>query len=282
MLTPEEEAYISSKAYIPEHLVGLMTSLCSGEPFLIEDHFCCQKDDWLILVGYPLQGDFILDEFNTTLENVKKQFRPRYLSLISAQLSASFASGCKEHESDFYYTLDPQKLTIDNGIRRNLKKAAKALRLERSKHMLAAHYELMQEFMANVLPPSRVEALLQKMPDFVKHADSAMVLNAWDSKKNLAAFYVVDLAANLFSNYVIGCYSKKNYARGASDLLLYELIQISLEKKKSYIHLGLGVNDGIRRFKEKWGGKPTLSYGMCELVLRKPSVWNAIKALNKF
>jgi len=102
------------------------------------------------------------------------------------------------------------------------------------------------------------------------------VLNAWGPARKLAAFYVVDVSAEAFSTYVIGCHSKKNYVMGASDLLLHELISVSTELDKSYIHLGLGVNDGIRRFKEKWGGVPSLKYEMCEFAVRKPSFLEAI------
>ena len=97
--------------------------------------------------------------------------------------------------------------------------------------------------------------LFLKMPQCVASARHAFVLNAWDSKQSLAAFYVIDLAARDFANYIIGCYSKNYHVLGASDLLLFELIKLSAEYGKGYIHLGLGVNRGIRRFKEKWGGK---------------------------
>jgi hypothetical protein len=282
MLTSEEKAYILSNAYIPEHLVGLMTHLCGGEPFLIEDYFCCIKKDWTILVGYPLKKKFILDEFEGVIENIKNQFRPRYFSLIASHLPHSVTAAGQEWGQDFYYTLNPRKPIMRSSVKRNLKKAGQHLTLERCSEMTDAHHELMQEFIASALPPDRVKALLFKMTDFVGNAESAFVLNTRDAKNKLAAFYVVDLEADLFSNYIIGCYSKKNYSPGASDLLLYELIQISLEFQKRYIHLGLGVNDGIRRFKEKWGGKPTRSYQMCELVLQKPSVWDVIKALRQF
>ena len=117
------------------------------------------------------------------------------------------------------------------------------------------------------------------MPQYVGHARDSVVLNAWDKENNLAAFYIVDLAAKDFSTYVIGCHSKKNYVLGASDLLSFELINMSMEYGKNYIHLGLGVNEGIRKFKEKWGGIPTRRYEMCELVVRKPSILDAIKAI---
>ena len=106
-------------------------------------------------------------------------------------------------------------------------------------------------------------------------------MNAWDKTDNLAAFYVIDLEARQFSNYIMGCHSKKNYVLGASDLLLFELINLSLEYDKPFIHLGLGVNAGVRRFKAKWGGVPLRRYEMCELVLRRPSLFETISSLLK-
>jgi len=282
MLTSDEEHYILSHAYVPEHIAGLMTYLSGGEPFLIEDYLCCCKKDRIILVGYPLQRDFILEKLESVIEKIKKKYRPAYISLIAPQMPPKLSAACQERESDFYYTLDPQKPTIRSVVKRNLKKARHVLTVERSFRMLESHHELMLEFVASLRPPARVEELLFKMMDYVGLSDNAVVLNAWDSNDRLAAFYVVDLAAKAFSSYIIGCYSKKNYILGASDLLLYELIELSIEYEKSYIHLGLGVNEGIRRFKVKWGGKPTYRYEMCELVYKKPSILETIMTIKKF
>ncbi|MGD8760990.1 MAG: hypothetical protein PVG87_01670 [Desulfobacteraceae bacterium] len=282
MLTHEEERYILTQAYVPEHVVGLMKYLSGGEPFLIGKFFCCQKNDWVILVGYPLEKDFNPADFEGVVENVKNQFRPKNISIIAPKILPSLLKTCTENESDAYYTLDTANFILRSVVRRNLKKARQKLWVERASGMQADHEKLMHEFVERVKPAARVKNLFFKMPGFVSHSDSAWVLNAWDDQKNLTAFYVVDLAARDFSNYIIGCYSKQNYVTGASDLLLYELIQLSKAHQKNYIHLGLGVNDGIRRFKEKWGARPTQQYEMCEIAFEKPSIWDAIRAIGEF
>ena len=282
MLSAEQENYIIDHAYVPEHSVGLMTSLSGGEPFLIDDCFCCCRADWMIFIGYPLQRDFTIDEFETNLAKIKEKFKPRHLSLIAPELPKPLAERCREKESDDYYTLNTRNPVIRSKVKRNLRKAGRRLRVERSTHMTDAHHDLMREFTKLANPPVRIKNLFFKMPQYVGMNKLSFVLNAWDSKEKLAAFYVVDFEAREFANYIIGCYSKRNYVLGASDLLLAELIKMSTEYCKNYIHLGLGVNDGIRRFKEKWGGKPTRRYEMCELVLRKPSIFETIFSLPKF
>jgi hypothetical protein len=282
MLTPEQATYILTNAYVPEHIVGLMTSLSGGEPFLIDDYFCCCKGDWVIFIGYPLRHEFALDEFEAVLEKVKKKFRPAHISLIAPELSPRMDARCREKDSDTYYTLDTRLPTPGSAVRRNLKKAGRLLTVERAVHMGDAHHELMQEFIERVSPPLRVKELFVKMPQYIASARHAFVLNAWRYKKDLAAFYVVDLAAKDFANYIIGCYSKNNYVIGASDLLLSELIKLSSEHGKGYIHLGLGVSSGIRRFKEKWGARPTRSYKMCELVCKKAFILEVIRGFQRF
>jgi len=281
MITPDEEKFILRHAYIPEHVVGLMTSVSGGEPFLVENYFCCRKNNWVIFVGYPLQGDFREEEFESVLHKIKKRFRPFHVSLIAPALPHSTATSCLEKEVDHYYTLNIQNAVIKRGLKRIITKAERNLTVSVSNSMEEAHAELSDEFVKRVVPPPRVSELLFRMPEYVGHSNNAIVLNAWDKSRKLAAFYIVDLAAVNFSTYVMGCHSKKNYIPGASDLLFQEMIQLSMEHSKKYIHLGLGVNKGIRRFKEKWGGIPTRRYEMCELVLRKPSLLETFMTLAK-
>ena len=282
MLSAQEKAYILDRAYIPEHCIRLMTFVSGGEPLLMDDFFICRKENWIILIGYPLADNFTCDALEAVFSKIKKTLRPEFISLIAPQMPSSLAGSCRESQRDAYFTLRALNPTIRSPVKRNLRKARQNLRVEISTHMGDSHQELMQEFVTRTPVSDRVERLLFKMPEFVAGADKAFVLNAWDKANGLSAFYVVDLEAERFSNYIIGCHSKKNYVIGASDLLLFELINLSREYEKNTIHLGLGVNAGIRRFKEKWGAVPTRRYEMCELTLKKPSVFKSILSWRRF
>jgi hypothetical protein len=63
MLSAEEKEFILTHAYVPEHIIGLITYLCGGEPFLIDDFFICRTKDWVILIGYPFDRRFDLVRF---------------------------------------------------------------------------------------------------------------------------------------------------------------------------------------------------------------------------
>ncbi len=279
MITADEEAYLLANAHVPEHIVGLMTQVSGGEPFLIQDYFCCRKKDRMIVVGYPLGKPFKTAEFEALINRVKRDFQPKEISVIAPEIPECLIADCQERESDFYYALEVENIKLPGNLKRMVKKAARNLTLERADHLQDAHQELMQEFVRRAKPDRRVIKLLHKMPGFVSQVEKAVCLNAWDKKKQLCAFYIVDLAAKDFASYIIGAYSKNHYVVGASDLLCFEMIQLSREQGKAYIHLGLGVNQGIRRFKEKWGAVPTRPYEMCELMVRKPTMFQEIMRL---
>ncbi len=265
MISPEKEEYILTRAYIPEHIVSLMSLISKGEPILIEDYLYFTKDNWLIFIGYPLEQAFTKGAFEAAIKDVIKRYKPEYTWFIAPEIPDLFSQTCQKRESDNYYKLDLDGLKIKNNLMQAVKKASGNLTVERAKEVLKEHNKLISEFLELENPSPLIRQLFLSMPDYICHSSTAIVLNARSKEGKLSAFYVVDLAAKEFAAYVIGCYSRKNYVSHASDLLFAEMINLAKEHKKNYINLGLGVNDGIRRFKVKWGGAPFLKYALCEL-----------------
>jgi len=264
MITSEDEAYVLTKAYVPEHIVSLMAGISKGEPFLIEDHLCFAKDNWLIFVGYPLDENFSQERCERIVKQVIEIFQPEYLWFIAPEIPGSLSDSCTERETDQYYTLDLEQAKMKPSLQRIADKASKELIVERSHSISKEHEALIAELLKREKLPPRVRELYRAMPDYVGYSSSARTLNARDKNGKLCAFYVVELGARNFSTYLVGSHSKKYYVPHASDLLFLEMIRLTREHGKNIIHLGLGVNEGIRRFKKKWGGIPFLKYEFCE------------------
>jgi hypothetical protein len=279
MLTPEEEAHVLSKAYVPEHIVNLMVPISKGEPILKEDHLGFVKDNWLIFVGYPLDGNFSLERCERILKQAVETFRPEYLWFIGPEIPASLLDACKERETDQYYRLDLDQTKLKPSLQRMAEKAFKEITVERSHSISKEHEALIDELLKREKLPPRVKELYRAMSDYVTHSSSACVLNARNKKGKLCAFFIVELGAKNFSTYVLGSHSKKHYVPHASDLLFLEMIKLTLEHGKNTINLGLGVNEGIRRFKEKWGGIPFLDYEFCERYYGYTRTVSLIKSL---
>jgi hypothetical protein len=272
MITLEEQKAVLARAYVPEHSVELITLVSGGEPFLFEDYFCCRTRDGVIVIGYPLEHEFEVSRFEHILQSVMKAFRPMSVSLIAPEAPMAFSASFVERETDSYYTLDLPASRPSGTLGRMIRKAHETGKVGRATELTEAHRQLVREFVERVAPPQRIAELLSRMWDYVGHAQGAEVLEVRDHHDKLAAFFVVDWAPGDFATYVIGCHSRVNYVQGASDLLVNEMINIGESMNKRFIHLGIGVNDGIRLFKEKWGGVPSRPYELCELVVRKPSL----------
>jgi hypothetical protein len=279
VITPQEEAYVSERAYIPEHIINLMGPVSKGEPFLKEDHLGFLKDNWLIFIGYPLDGNFSQARSERVLKQSVETFRPEYLWFIGPEILPSLLDSCKERETDRYYTLDLEQTKLKSSLQRIADKASQELTVERSPSFSKEHEALAAELLKREKLPLRVTELYRAMPDYVFRSSSAWTLNARDKNGKLCAFFVVELGAKNFSTYVLGSHSKKYYVPHASDLLFLEMIKLTREHAKHTIHLGLGVNEGIRRFKEKWGGIPSLNYEFCERYYGTTRTVSMIKSL---
>ncbi len=279
MITAQEEAYVLEKAYVPEHIVSLMALVSKGDSFLIEEYLGFAKDNWLILVGYPLDRNFSRERCERILKRALETFRPEYLWFIGPEIPDSLLDSSRERETDQYYRLDLEKTGVKPSLERVADKASKELVVERGHSISKEHEALIEELLKREKLPPRVRELYRAMPDYISHSSSAWVLNARDKNGKLCGFFVVELGGKSFSTYVVGCHSKKHYVPHASDLLFLEMINLTKEQGKNSINLGLGVNEGIRRFKKKWGGVPFLKYEFCESFYGTTRTISLIKSL---
>ena len=278
-MTPEEETYALTRAYVPEHVVSLMALISKGDPFLIEEHLGLAKENWLILVGYPLDRNYSRERCGQILKQAVESFRPEYLWFIGPEIPPVLLESCQERQTDHYYRLDLSQARQKPSLLRMAHRAARGLIVERGRSMTGEHKALISELLTRETLPARIRELYLAMPDYVGRSATALTLNALDQTGRLCAFYVVELGARDFSTYVLGAHSKKHPVPHASDLLFLEMINLTREYGKSAINLGLGVNDGIRRFKKKWGGQPFLAYEFCECRYGKAKKASLIDAL---
>jgi hypothetical protein len=279
MISKEEEQYILKMAYVPEHIVSLMTIISKAEPLLVDHHLIYAKDDWAILVGYPLDGNFSGSRLHPLVHLICERYTIRYLWVIAPEIPGDLAGTPSEREHDNYYRLDLADFSVRGNIKRAVKKAQLHLLVEKAATVSKEHTALIKEFLKYAQPNAMIRELFLGTAEYVNGSDTAFVLEARDHAGILTAFFVIDTAADRFDTYVVGCHSKSNYVPYASDLLFANMVLLAQERKKAFINLGLGVNSGIRRFKEKWGGVPFLGYEYCEYTFGPKRTFSIIDAI---
>lgn len=265
-----DEHYALVNAYVPEQIPSLMTTISHAAPFFIEDYLGFAKDNWVIFVGYPFTARYDATHCDALIARILALRHPDYLWFIGPTIPPSLACSCRAHQSDQYLRLDLAQTTIPSSLQREVNQAAKVLTVEHGRAFSREHQSLVDELMHREHLPPLIAELYRAMPDYVARCETARLLNARDARGKLTAFFVVELAAAQFDTYLLGCHSKKNYVPHASDLLFAKMIADARARGKPAINLGLGVNEGIRRFKVKWGGKPYLDYEFCECYYGPP------------
>lgn len=258
-MNPSELDAVLKRATVPEHSVLFMQSMSGGEPFVVGPYLFFAAEDWLIAVGYPLAGDTSGEKFDQALKEAVRLSRARTCWAIGPTLPDRLKAYCEEQDNFYVLSADAK---VPQRLERLAEKTSSLLRVEDGNTFTAAHRRLWAEFVGRVALPSNVRELFAKTEAVIQKAPGLVLLNAWDPHGHLAACLLLDTAPRAFLTYLIGAHSRTHYTPYASDLLFREMIRMAGRQGKEFIHLGLGVNEGIRRFKTKWGGAPVLPYEM--------------------
>jgi hypothetical protein len=179
--------------------------------------------------------------------------------------------------SDRYYRLDLPLTAIKAAVAYMLRRARKELQVTQG-HFGQAHKKLIKAFIAEHSFNRRQKYLFKHIGPYLKTSGSAVLLEARKGKK-LVAFNIVDLGAADYAFYLFNFRSRKLNVPGASDLLFYEMVNLASIKGKKAVNLGLGINSGIRRFKQKWGGAPFLNYSSAFIDKREVDIGSLAKKL---
>ncbi len=247
-------------ATVPEHSVNFMQAVSGGKAWVINNYLCFSADDWLTMVGYPLKGSYNHENFLLAKAEAIQKTKASACFLVAPDIPPSLNAIIDER--DGFYTL-PSTASIPSRLKNPIAKAESKLRVEMSNVFTPEHRRLWTEFMSRVALNNKVRSLFASTAQVIsKNIENLYLLNAWNNENHLVASLLLDFAPKSFCSYILGAHSKTHYVPHAADLLFAHMIKISKERHKEYIHLGLGVNDGISRFKRKWGGVKTLPFVM--------------------
>jgi hypothetical protein len=267
MLTQGERTWIKERAWVPEHVVPLMETISGGEAQLRGGFLLFHGPGWVIFVGYPLAPAQERGDLCQMILDVESSFRPYRMWFVGEEIPSILEKRCSERGSDRHFRLDlegiGQSWEPAGRLGRSISKVRENLRVEVGGGFAPAHRELMADFFGRAHLPPRVKRLYEEVEDYLSSSTTGILLSAWHDKMGLASFSVLETWPERFSVYLLGCTSRERWASHSSDLLMAEMIRLSAKMGKEFMHLGLGVNRGIRRFKEKWGGYPWIPYEEC-------------------
>ena len=260
-VTGEDSPFLFSvdfPARIPEHSPALMAVASGGRPLRVGEYLFFHAGERLIGIGYALTGGTSPAAFEAAFREAKRRTGARIFHLMSPRLPASLRGHTTE--TDRYYVLSAQA-PVPARLRAPLERARAALRLEDGREFTPAHRRLWGEFLGRASLPPSVRALYGRVEELLRDERCRVrLLNALDADGHLAACLVMDEAPAHFDTYLLGAHSREHATPYATDALFALMLERARRRGKRFIHLGLGVNAGISRFKRKWGGRPALRY----------------------
>lgn len=251
---------ILEAARVPEHSVPLMEAVSGGSAFTLGAYLFFAADDWLMAIGYPLRGDYSPKTFEAALDTALQRTGATDCWAIAPQLPSRLRP--YQTDEDIYFVL-PASSQPPARLRRPLERAEALLRVETSRTFTAEHRRLWAAFMGQTPLRPHVRELFASTEALLASGKGDLrLLNAFDAENRLSACLLLDFTPEAFCSYVIGAHAREYPVPYASDLLFRHMLALARKEGKDYIHLGLGVNEGIRRFKRKWGGVSDLPYAM--------------------
>jgi len=274
MLSKEDCHRIYQQAYLPEHLPDYVAAVSGAEAYLIENHICFCQRHHMMFIGFPL-GDPGSDTAQAYLAACERH-EPATVAIIAPRIWLS-DDACEKQPGDKYYRLTLPLDAIHAQVAYMVRRAQRDLVIVRGKFG-REHKRIVKEFLTTrQLTPDQVY-LFKHLQPFLKHSSSAILLEARKGRE-MVAFTVMDLGSVNYAFYLFNFRSIKFNIPGASDLLFHEMVNLAQSSGKRAINLGLGINFGIRCFKEKWGGVPFLSCETAVLHRETPDLSRLAKKL---
>ncbi len=268
MLTQSEETYIANNAYIPEHILGYFLPFSNMEPFLEGKYLYYKVEEVLSFIGYPLECPFLFQEKENEvyqdmamiLEELLLKHNPKDLKIIAPikPYVKGYKLDSKQNENDNYSILEIEKLKITSKNRNMINRAGRDLKTTITRDFTMEHHRMLLEFLRAKKFPKGINDFFHRIPDYIAGSQTAALINAYSKNSKdmgvLKGYNIVDFSGGDFCFYLFNITGDiRGYVPGTSDLLLKKMIELAREKEKKYVNMGLGINPGIKGFKEKWG-----------------------------
>lgn len=253
--------------YIPEQIRDYFESISGLKASLRDDYLCYVNRDTIVLIGYPVRGEFREDEFVKILEKLVMDFREK-LVVVTPKLPQIFTF--ENVRMDSYFRLRLPLMLRSKKLRYMVSRAERDLVVEVGRTISREHLNLVNIFISRSDVEEYMKFICSRLDRYLANSQTAYVINAYNRSGKLVGFDIVDFASTKYSFYMFNFIDRgEGYVPGVSDILFYKLVQLSQEHGKLYVNMGLGINGGVRKFKLKWGAEEFLPYFYGEITKKK-------------
>ena len=270
MLSQEERHRIYRQGYLPEHIPEYVSAISGSTPHLHHNVLCYVRQNHLLFVGYPL-GDETTD-IPRCYRSACRRFKPARVTIMAPHIWMSDRF-CEIGPVDAYYRLDLSAVNKSSALAYMIRRAQRELRFGAGTFD-DEHRRLIEAFISERDVSSAHQYIFARIADYINASETVRILEVRKASQ-LVAFSIIDMGSAEYAFYLFNFRFVQNPVPGASDLLFSEMVKMASREGKKAVNLGLGLNRGNRRFKEKWGGTVFVAHREVEVV-RKRFYWKTI------
>jgi hypothetical protein len=259
MIGPDRLARVTAEAVVPEQVVPYVSAVAGSRPRMVGSCIGYDSGGEFVLVGYPLHDP--LDESAMTEAVTLALQLPglRRLTVIGPARPKAAPAGSRLEE-DCYYAIPVPPPRPAQKLRNMLRRASRDLTLEPGRRCGEDHMGLVQRYLDERLLAPGTCRIFGQMQSYLAASPGSLLLSARLADGRLAAFAVGEFAS-LHTAFFMFCFRDSRLAPpGSADLVLSGLLDEAAQRGHRRMNLGLGINEGIRFFKGKWGLASFLPY----------------------
>ncbi|MCL7388674.1 MAG: hypothetical protein LZ167_05940 [Thaumarchaeota archaeon] len=268
---------LTLEPYIPEQIIDYFQSISNLTARLLGRYLVYIGRRTIVIVGYPVSGEYREEDIVKIVQE-SLQGGMEDIIVIAPRLPPCLRF--EEVRIDDYYRLTLPVKEVGKKLRYMISRASRELTVEVDKKLTKSHKRIMMDFLKRPDVEKYMEYVCSRLDYYLSRSNTVRTINAFRKDGVLAGFNVIDLPSGDYSFYMFNFIDRtEGYVPGVSDLLLYNSLRISYDEGKRYVNMGLGINEGTKRFKIKWGATPFLPYQYG--VIKQASIYEAFDIFSK-
>jgi hypothetical protein len=278
MIGPDRLERVSAEAAVPEQVTAYVRAVAGSKPKLWGDCVGYESDGAIVLVGYPLHDPRDASAMTEAVDLVLKTPGLQRLTVIGPARPAQAPQQAAAVE-DCYYALPLPEPAPGPKLRNLLRRAGREVALARGGNLDDDHNAMVQRYLNERPLAAGTRQIFRQLPRYLEASPGALLVSARRTDGRLAAFAVGEFAS-LSTAFFMFCFRDPDLAPpGSADLVFSGLLQEARERGQTRMNLGLGVSEGIRFFKRKWGAEPFLPCVEVGWETAPPDVFSRLGAL---
>lgn len=259
MIGPDALSRVTAQAVVPEQVLPYVQAVADSKPRIAGDCVGYLSEGTFVLVGYPLQDPLDEKAVRRSLEVVMRMPGLRKVIFIGP-CDPPGISGVLSGARDAYYALPIPPPPPGQKLRNLLKRATREVSIERGGLPDHEHLAMIQDFLASHPVSPETRHIFSRLTRYLEISPTSLLLSGRLVNGRLAGFVVGEYASLTTAFFMFSFRNPELAPPGTSDLLLSGLLDEALKRGQVQMNMGLGINRGIRFFKEKWGAFPYLPH----------------------